>query len=108
MRARLEEFIQYRLQHLAGDEKGEAQVFLDRLFRAFGHGGVREAGAALEMRVARRDNRGTAFADLVWKPATSPVCWGTPRQRSHCMSTRMRSLARNTTSASASCRSRPL
>jgi len=68
LRQRLEVFVQYRLEHLSGDEKGEAQVFLDRLFRAFGHGGVREAGATLEMRVARRDNRGTAFADLVWKP----------------------------------------
>ncbi len=43
-------------------------MFLDRMFRAFGHRGVFEAGATLEMRVARRDNGGTAFADLVWKP----------------------------------------
>ena len=27
-----------------GDEKGEAQVFCDRLFRAFGHEGYKEAG----------------------------------------------------------------
>lgn len=30
---------------LAGDEKGEAQVFCDRLFQAFGHDGFKEAGA---------------------------------------------------------------
>jgi type II restriction/modification system DNA methylase subunit YeeA len=65
---RLDDFVRYRQEFLAGDEKGEAQVFLDRFFRAFGHDGVREAGATLEQRVARRDNRGTAFADLVWKP----------------------------------------
>lgn len=50
---------------LKGDEKGEAQVFLDRLFRAFGHGGVSEAGATLESRV-KRQGRGTGFADLLW------------------------------------------
>src|SRR4051794_23071125 len=65
---RLEAFVRYRREHLVGDEKGEAQVFLDRFFRALGHEGAREAGATLEMRVSRRDNRGTAFADLVWKP----------------------------------------
>src|SRR5665811_1970012 len=65
---RLEELVRYRQEQLRGDEKGEAQVFLDRLFRALGHGGVFEAGATLEQRVRRRDNGGTAFADLVWRP----------------------------------------
>ena len=46
-------------------EKGEAQVFLDRLFQAFGHQGYKEAGATLEHRVRRKD-RGTTFADLFW------------------------------------------
>ena len=50
-----------------GDEKGEAQLFLDHLFRAFGHAGLKEAGATCENRV-RKDGGGTAFADLVWKP----------------------------------------
>lgn len=68
LQERLAEFVRYRHGLLTGDEKGEAQVFLDRFFRALGHEGVREAGATLEQRVARRDNRGTAFADLVWKP----------------------------------------
>ena len=68
LRAALEAFARYRHEHLTGDEKGEAQLFLENLFKAFGHEGVRQAGATLEMRVARRDNRGTAYADLVWKP----------------------------------------
>jgi hypothetical protein len=68
LQRRLQEFIAFRQTHLSGDEKGEAQVFLDRLFKALGHEGVFEAGATLEMRVAWRDNGGTAFADLVWKP----------------------------------------
>lgn len=45
---------------LKGDEKGEAQVFCDRLFRAFGHEGYKEAGATLEYRV-RKKGRGTKF-----------------------------------------------
>ncbi|MBM9505462.1 class I SAM-dependent DNA methyltransferase [Actinacidiphila acididurans] len=68
LRAQLDAFVRYRKEHLTGDEKGEAQVFLDRLFRAFGHDGVREAGATLEMRIKKRNQRGTAFADLMWKP----------------------------------------
>lgn len=68
LREGLAEFVRFRNEHLSGDEKGEAQVFLDRLFRAFGHGGVIEAGGKLEMRVAKRSHGGTAFADLVWRP----------------------------------------
>ena len=67
-REQLEEFVRYRRENLRGDEKGEAQVFLDRLFKALGHDGVFEAGATLEQRVTGRDRSGTAFADLVWKP----------------------------------------
>jgi hypothetical protein len=64
----LTEFVAWVGQHLTGDEKGEAQIFLDRLFKAFELKGVREAGATLEMRVKKRDEGGTAFADLVYKP----------------------------------------
>jgi hypothetical protein len=64
----LTEFVAYRNQYLRGDEKGEAQVFLDRLFTALGHGGVREAGAVLEERLRRREGRSVSFADLVWRP----------------------------------------
>lgn len=50
-----------------GDEKGEAQVFLDRLFQAFGQPGSIEAGAVYEERLKRPNRRGVSFADLVWK-----------------------------------------
>jgi hypothetical protein len=40
----LTHFIEYS-DLLKGDEKGEAQVFCDRLFQAFGHKGYKEAGA---------------------------------------------------------------
>ena len=59
-------FVQYA-ERLDGDEKGEAQVFLDRFFQAFGHEGYKEAGATLEKRL-RRKNKRVSFADLVWQP----------------------------------------
>jgi SAM-dependent methyltransferase len=66
---KLAEFVQWCQQHLTGDEKGEAQIFLDHLFQAFGWaGGLKDAGATLEMRVPKTDQGGVAFADLVWKP----------------------------------------
>lgn len=53
---------------LDGDEKGEAQVYCDRLFQAFGHDGYKEAGATLEYRIKKKSTKGTSFADLIWKP----------------------------------------
>jgi len=65
----LQKFVQYCQQHLTGDEKGESQNFLDRFFQAFGHGGVKEAGATLEQRVKKGSKKGNmGYADLAWKP----------------------------------------
>lgn len=65
----LQKFVTYCQQHITGDEKGQAQVFLDRFFRAFGHEGALEAGAIYEERVKKGSKKGkTGFADLVWKP----------------------------------------
>jgi len=63
----LTSFVAY-VSKLSGDEKGEAQVFCDRLFRAFGHDGYKEAGATLEYRIKKTSSKGTSFADLIWKP----------------------------------------
>lgn len=63
---RMQDFVAY-WRTLRGDEKGESQVFLDRLFQAFGHAGYKEAGAELEYRVAKQGG-GKRFADLVWRP----------------------------------------
>ena len=68
LRQRLTGFVRYRHEHLKGDEKGEAQIFNEALFRAFGHDGIRQAGAVLEERLKKNDGKGTAFADLMWKP----------------------------------------
>jgi hypothetical protein len=60
---------EYRSLYLSGDEKGEAQVFLERLFQAFGHDGINQAGATLEARLRKSggSKRTTSFADLLWK-----------------------------------------
>lgn len=57
-------FVDFVRNHLKGDEKSEAQVFCDRLFRAFGHDGILEAGGTLEFRIHRKSR--TKFADLLW------------------------------------------
>jgi hypothetical protein len=67
LRQRLSDFETWRATNLSGDEKGEAQVFLDRLFQALGWPGVFDAGATLEFRLAK-ESGGTSFADLLWKP----------------------------------------
>lgn len=64
--ANLKTFVQWTAKHITGDEKGEAQVFLDRLFQGFGWEGFKEANAVCELRV-KNTNGGTSFADLVWK-----------------------------------------
>ncbi|KLO59422.1 DNA methyltransferase [Delftia tsuruhatensis] len=65
--AKLAEFVTWTGAHIKGDEKGEAQIYLDRLFKGFGYAGWKEAGATCEERI-KNDNGGTSFADLVWKP----------------------------------------
>jgi SAM-dependent methyltransferase len=66
---RLQSFVEFCQKHITGDEKGEAQIFLDRFFRAFGHEGAMEAGAVYEKRIKKGSKTGrTGFADLVWKP----------------------------------------
>ncbi|WP_293133454.1 type IIL restriction-modification enzyme MmeI [Okeania sp. SIO3I5] len=65
----LHNFVIFCQQHITGNEKGEAQIFLDRFFQAFGHQGAIEAGATYEQRVKKGSKKGnTGFADLVWKP----------------------------------------
>lgn len=66
--ARLRKFVAY-VKTLKGDEKGEAQLFCERLFVAFGWPGLKEAGASLELRIPIKTAGGkktTKFADLVW------------------------------------------
>ena len=61
------DFVTYCKIHITGDEKGEAQTFLDRFFTGLGHtDGYKGAGATLEARIKHEDRKGTGFADLLW------------------------------------------
>ncbi len=54
---RLQKFVDWSAQHITGDEKGQAQIFLDRLFQAFGQPGSLEVGGTLEKRIKNDDVR---------------------------------------------------
>ncbi len=66
----LSQFAAWAEQHITGDEKGQAQIFLVRLFQAFGQPGVLDVAGqtGFRLRKAAEDGGGTAFADLVWRP----------------------------------------
>ena len=61
------DFVAWWRQYCKGDEKGEAQVFLDRLFKALGYDGALEAGGSFETRVYRKHDgkSAVAFADFL-------------------------------------------
>ena len=66
LQTRLGDFITFARQ-LKGDEKGEAPIYLNALFRAFGHEGTQQAGATHEHRIAKGSGaKGKNFADLLW------------------------------------------
>lgn len=66
----LSAFVSWTQAHITGDEKGQAQIFIDHLFRAFGHAGSLDVGGSPEFRIRQSasDGGGTSFADYVWKP----------------------------------------
>ena len=66
---RLADFVSWVGANIKGDEKGEAQVFLDRFFQAFGHAGVKEAGATLEERIKKATGRGPRLP--IWSGSRS-------------------------------------
>jgi SAM-dependent methyltransferase len=62
----LDDFVAFA-RGLKGDEKGEGPLFLNALFRAFGHEGTQQAGATHEHRIAKGSGaKGKHFADLLW------------------------------------------
>lgn len=50
---RLAEFARWVAENITGDENGQSQIFLDRLFQAFGQKGVLEVGGTPEFRVRK-------------------------------------------------------
>lgn len=67
---KLRAFVQWAQATTNGDEKSQAQIFLDRMFQGFGHPGCLDIGGETEIRIRKstEDGGGTAFADYVWKP----------------------------------------
>ena len=67
---KLAEFVGWAQQHVTGDEKGQAQIFLDRLFQAFGHPGVLEVGGQTEFRIRQAaEDGGWMNRTLAWHPS---------------------------------------
>jgi len=65
----IQQFVDYTKKHIKGDEKGEAQIFLDHFFMSLGYSeGLKGAGADCEFRIKNTEKKSTSFADLVWKP----------------------------------------
>jgi hypothetical protein len=90
---KLQSFVQWCSAHITGDEKGQAQIFLDRLFQALDQPGCLDVGGVTEFRVrkAEEDGGGVSFADYVWKP-TVLIEMKKARGRSHETSRAGRSL----------------
>lgn len=57
---KLAEFVEWSARYIRGDEKSEAQIFLDRMFQAFGQPGLLDVGGQAEFRVrkSKDDGRG--------------------------------------------------
>ena len=48
-REKIAEFAAWCQKHITGDEKGQAQIFLDRHFQAFGQPGCHDAGELVHL-----------------------------------------------------------
>ena len=57
-REKLAEFVAWSQKHITGDEKGQAQIFLDRLFQSFGQPGCLDVGGTTEFRIRKSDEDG--------------------------------------------------
>lgn len=67
-RERLKGFVDWVSKNIRGDEKGESQLFLDRLMQAFGQPGLEVGQAEFRIKPDAASEGGTRFADFVWKP----------------------------------------
>jgi hypothetical protein len=56
-RDKLADFTAWCRKHITGDEKGQAQIFLDRLFQAFVQPGSLDLGGRPEFRIHKRARR---------------------------------------------------
>ena len=56
--AKLKEFVGWVDKNITGDEKGQAQIYLDRLFQAFGQPGSLDVGGTPEFRIRKSSEDG--------------------------------------------------
>ncbi len=54
-REKLQEFIAWCAKRISGDEKGQAQIFLARLFQASGQAGSLDVGGSSKFRIRKAD-----------------------------------------------------
>ena len=64
---RFQNFLSYCQKHIKGSEKGEGQIFFERLLQAFGNPGIKEVGAVCEEFIKKKKGR-KGFADFTWEP----------------------------------------
>ena len=64
---RFQDFLSYCQKYIKGSEKGEGQIFFDRLLRAFGNPGIQEVGAVCEEFIKKKRGK-SGFADFIWEP----------------------------------------
>jgi hypothetical protein len=57
-RDQLAEYTAWCARHITGNEKGQAQIFLDRLFQAFGQAGSLDVGGQPEFRIRKAGGDG--------------------------------------------------
>ncbi len=68
LKSNLVEFSKWKQAYCKGYEKGEAQIFLDRFFKAYGYEGTKEAGANFEQLVKKGSQKGgSGFIDCIFK-----------------------------------------
>ncbi len=61
------QFLSYFQKYIGGSEKGEGQIFFERLLQAFGNAGIKEAGATCEEFIKKKKGK-RGFADFIWEP----------------------------------------
>ena len=64
---RFQDFLSYYQKYIKGSEKGEGQIFCERLLQAFGNPGIKEAGAVCEEFIKKKKGK-KGFADFIWEP----------------------------------------
>ena len=72
-REKLSEFAAWCQKHITGDEKGQPQIFLDRLFQAFGQPGSLDVGGHPEFRVRKDKEDRSSLRETLITPNLSLI-----------------------------------